>query len=168
MINKRRVTKKQRKYLSKRKRSELLWTRVLQFLLRQNEGWRSNTHKSCSFLSKEPLFNGATDIYTIYHLSIYTLSTLLHLKFFKMNVSANHVTWIFFVTDMKNMLIKAALYRKISMFEKKMLELKCLNKEKQDQTALNKCWNFSHKKRRYKGPNPKASAISHQTHHCLT
>ena len=32
---------------------QLIWTRVLQFLLRQKEGRKSKVQGSCSFLSKE-------------------------------------------------------------------------------------------------------------------
>ena len=48
--------------LSKKGRSELLWTRVLKFLSQEKEGRRSKVQGSYSFLSKEPLSKGAPDM----------------------------------------------------------------------------------------------------------
>ena len=62
LISKGRVTNKPCSHLSKNRRAELLWTMVLQFLLQEKEDRRSKAHWSCSFLSKEPLSKGATDM----------------------------------------------------------------------------------------------------------
>ena len=45
------------KVSSKKRRAALLWTGVLQFLLRKKEGQRSKAQGSCSFSSKTPLPN---------------------------------------------------------------------------------------------------------------
>ena len=79
------VTNKPCSHLSKKRRAELLWTRVLQFLLQEREGRKSKSEGSCSFLSKEPLSKGATDMNKLYcwicNLSIYSfiLWYILHL-----------------------------------------------------------------------------------------
>ena len=76
LINKGRVTNKQCRHLSKNRRAKSLWKRVLQFLLQQREGHRSKAQGSCSFLSKEPLSKGATDMNEMYcwicNLSLYS------------------------------------------------------------------------------------------------
>ena len=96
LISKGRVTNKPYSHLSKNRRAELLWTMVLQFLLQEKEDRRSKAHWSCSFLSKEPLSKGATDMNELYcwifnlNISIYIYITLFHLmvhfRFCKMNV----------------------------------------------------------------------------------
>ena len=54
-------------------------------------------------------------------------------------------------------------------FDRKMVELKCLIKEKDDQIPLNKACTISpQEKRRAEEAKPKDPAVSHQRHHCVT
>ena len=66
LINIRRVSNKLCSHLSKERRTQLLWARVLQFVLWEKEGWRSKAQGSCSFWSKESLSKGAVDMNELY------------------------------------------------------------------------------------------------------
>ena len=71
--------------LSKKGRTELLWTRVLQFLSQEKEDQRSKFQGSCSFLSKEPLSKGAPDMNELHccicNLNIHSFAYWYILKF---------------------------------------------------------------------------------------
>ena len=60
------------------------------------------------------------------------------------------------------------LQKTTSTFDKKMVELKCLIKEKDDRIALNKGSTIStNKNKRAEEAKAKGPAVSHLKHHCL-
>ena len=77
--------------LWKKGRTELLWTRVLQFHPQEKDSRRSKAQGSCSFLSKESLSKGTGGIKVLYSQPLYILFQLMvHCISFKLNVCASH------------------------------------------------------------------------------
>ena len=138
MINKGRVTNKQFSHLSKKRRAEFLWTRVLQFLLQEKEGRRSKAQGSWSFLSNEPLPKGATDMNELYcwicNLRIYSFILWYILHFSK---------WMFPLA-----ITQLGLYHKTEEYS----DQGCSLWKKQQLGLIEKClkWNVPSKKRRIK------------------
>ena len=62
---------------SKKRRIELLWTRVLQFVPQEKEDRRSKAQGSASFWSKEPLSKGAPDMNELVVVVVTSIFTLL-------------------------------------------------------------------------------------------